>query len=103
MVTYRFHEIKPKAKTISRDLLKYFKELNLQPLNIRPHMICQFNGKDDSPACILYYGENRSQIKIDKDKLSSVVYKGKPVFNVSGNGWGTGLSIMLNLSSEYDY
>ena len=43
----------------------------------------------------LYYGDNRNQLNIDREKLLSIKYMEQQVFSVGGNGYGTGLSIKL--------
>jgi hypothetical protein len=51
---------------------------------------------------LLYKESDYNTIKKDMTKLNKIEFLNKPIFIVSGNGYGTGISVNLNLSSQYD-
>lgn len=102
MKTYRFEEIKPKVKHLSTGFKKFIKENEIEPEWIKEISTRHAYDNSDFTSWHLFFGENKEKINEARTKLASFIYKDKPVFNVSGNGWGTGLTIMLNLSSNYD-
>jgi hypothetical protein len=102
MKTYRFEQIKPNIKNLNRSFNKFLSDNKITPEWIKPLSTKKAYDDSDFTSWHLFYGNKKEQMKVDKDLLSSFIYKDKPVFNISGNGWGTGLSIMLTLSSNHD-
>ena len=102
MKTYRFEEIKPNVKNLNRSFNKFLLDNKISPEWIKTGSTRYAYDDSDFTSWHLFYGDKREQMKIAKELLSSFIHKDKPVFNVSGNGWGTGLSIMLALSSNHD-
>ncbi len=100
--TYRFEEIKPRIKYLSKNFKKLLKENDIKPEITRALSTRYAYDNSDFTSWILYFGENKEKMNEARTKLASFIYEDKPVFNISGNGWGTGLTIMLNLSSKYD-
>ncbi len=81
-----------------------FKKLGLNYLKIIPSITRYEYDDSDFVSWHLYYGDiSNNIINNDKEILLSILDKlGRPVFNVSGNGYGTGLSIMLPLGKRFD-
>jgi hypothetical protein len=102
MKTYRFEEINSNMENLNKSFKDFLLENGITPEWIKETMTRYEYNDSDFIGWHLFYGDKKEQIKVDKDLLLSFIYKEKSVFNVSGNGWGTGLSIMLNLSSNYD-
>lgn len=102
MKTYRFEEIKPRVKHLSKAFKRFIKGSGLEPIWVKEISTRYAFDDSDFTSWHLFFGEDR--IKIDEARviLTSFIYKDKPIFSVSGNGWGTGLSVMLNLSSKFD-
>lgn len=102
MKDYRFEQIKPNIKNLDKGFKKFLVENDITPEWIKSSCTRYEYDDSDYTAWHLFYGENKEQMGKDREILSSVIFKDKQVFNVSGNGWGTGLSVMLNLSSNHD-
>ena len=102
METYRFEQIKPNIENLNRSFNEFLSDNKITPEWIKASMTKKAYDNSDFTSWHLFYGDKKEQMKVAKDLLSSFIYKDKPVFNVSGNGWGTGLSIMLTLSSNHD-
>lgn len=78
-----------------------FKKFNLKPGKINSYITKKEYDSSDFVAWVLLY-DNKTQLKSDIDKLNSVYFGteevSNKVFNVSGNGYGNGISLMFNLS-----
>lgn len=71
------------------------KILKLLEENSIPHNTIKWLFKNNS-GCHLQYPTLKSrEIRVIRTKLESLESRGKPIFNVSGNGWGTGICLML--------
>lgn len=102
MKQYRFEQIKPKVIHISTGFKEFLKENGIKPLKIFEGSTRYAYDSSDFTSWHLFFGEDKEKLKEARTILASFEYKDKPIFSVTGNGWGTGLSIMLNLSSNYD-
>ena len=98
---YLFESLYPKRKHYTKGFRKLLKELNINPKNIYNSCTRDPYNNSDNTAWILFYGSNKEQLIIDKGKLNDIEFNGQKVFNVSGNGFGTGLSILLNYNKCY--
>jgi hypothetical protein len=83
-----------------------FKKLNLNPSKINSHMTKKEYDSSDFVAWVLLY-DNNKELKLDMEKVNSVYFGTEEVshkvFNVSGNGYGNGISLIFNLNLKlYD-
>lgn len=92
---YLFESKYPKRKHFTSGFLKLCKELKIGA-DIK--LSCNRYEYDDSDntAWILFFGENKKELEKTREHLQNIEYNNQKVFNVSGNGYGTGLSVMLN-------
>lgn len=77
-------------------ITELFDKNNLKFKTLSAHCTKYEYDDSDFTAFVLFYGEDDYSMQRDKDILNSITYEDKPVFGVSGNGWGTGLSVTLN-------
>lgn len=54
-----------------------------------------YDNSDYSSWVLDYTDVSHKEIKADMRKLESIKIFGKSIFNVSGNGYGTGISLMM--------
>lgn len=97
---YLFRTKYPKWKNYTKGFKKLLVELDIKA---ELKLSCTRYEYDDSDntSWVLLYGKKTSQIQIDRGKLMDIECDGQKVFNVSGNGYGTGLSIMLNYNKRF--
>lgn len=79
-----------------------FNDIGLKPSKINSHMTKKEFDSSDFVAWVLLYDENKKQLNIDMNKLNNLYFGTEEVyhkvFNVSGNGYGNGISLMFNLN-----
>lgn len=103
MKTYRIEEFLAKADSIDVSARTIFRELGIAPLLISSSVTRIEYDDSDFTAWTLFYGLNKTkEMKKDTLLLLDMKVGEKPIFSVSGNGFGTGLSITSNLASKYD-
>ena len=73
---------------MKEQILKSLSTLNIKPTKINWLFL------DNSGAVLLF--DNKDEIKTAKERLNTLESNGKLIYNVSGNGWGTGISLMKN-------
>lgn len=97
---YLFESKYPKRTHYTSGFKKLLKDLKVD-CDLR--LSCTRDAYDDSDntAWILLFGKNRQELDRVRDLLLKVEYRKQKVFSVSGNGYGTGLSVMLNYNKEY--
>lgn len=101
---YRIEDFNDKTiKHMDSFMRNFFQDLKIEPIKITSSVTRFEHDDSDFTSWVLYYGKNMySTMQEDKQKLLNIVFKNKPVFSVTGNGYGTGLSIGLNLGEKYD-
>jgi len=82
---------------LSSFVLNLFKDQKIEPKHINCHNTRFAYDNSDFTSFVLIYENRVDLMKKNKNKLNSILYKEKPIFSVSGNGWGTGLSVTLNI------
>ena len=76
------------------------KELEIKN-EIKPFCTRYEYDSSDYIAWVIFPINNKEELKKIRDILLSIEYQEQKLFNVSGNGWGTGLSVMLNYNKYY--
>lgn len=100
---YRIEEYLKNVKSIDNSARKLFKNLNLRFLKITSSVTRYEYDDSDFTAWTLFYGVGKGkEMKEDILSLLDLKVGEKPIFSVSGNGFGTGISITSNLASKYD-
>lgn len=103
MKKYRIEEFLVNLTNIDLGARIIFRDLGLSPLLISPSVTREEYDSSDFTAWTLFYGQNKTkEMKKDTLLLLAIEIGKKPIFNVSGNGFGTGLLITSNLASKYD-
>lgn len=98
---YLFASKYPKRKNFTKGFIKLCKDLNINS-EVKTSITRYAYDNSDNTAWILNFGEDKKELNSAKDKLNSIEYREQKVFNVSGNGFGTGLSIMLNYNKYWN-
>lgn len=89
---YYFQDKYPKYKNFDKGFRELFKDVS----DIRSG-ITRFEYDDaDYTNWTLIFGEDKEKLKEVEQRLEDIKIRNNKVFNISGNGWGTGLSVMLN-------
>ncbi len=103
MKKYRIEEFFDNVTSIDQAALSIFRKLNINPISISSSVTRKQFDDSDFTAWTLFYGLNKTkEMKEDTLLLLDLKVGEKSIFNVSGNGFGTGLSITSNLVSKYD-
>lgn len=101
-IIYRIEDVYGHIINMDEFIKVKFSELNLTFNNIVSSITRRPYDPTDFTCWILSYS-NIYDMKNDKEKLLNIVDSiDKPIFNVSGNGYGTGLCVMLPLSKNFD-
>ena len=99
---YLFQKKYPKRKNFNEGFLKLCKELKINA-DIRSFCTRRAYDNSDYTGWSLLFRTKQGtspqkELERVKELLNNIEYKDQKVFNVSGNGWGTGLSVMLNIN-----
>ena len=102
MKKYRIEEYLDNVTSINESVIELFRSLNINPSIIFPSVKSGLNDSDFTAWSLFYGADKAKEIKEDIIKLLEIKVKDKPIFSVSGNGFGTGLSVTSNLGTKYD-
>ena len=94
MPFYIFESKYPDSKNFTEDFKEILKELNIQGELLLSATRYAYNNSDNT-SWILNY-KDKELLEIDREKLLKIKYEDKDVFNISGNGYGTGLYVTLD-------
>jgi hypothetical protein len=100
---YLFESKYPKRVHFTTGFKKLLSDLKIEGDLYKSVTRYEYDNSDNT-AWVLYYGESkeaRNRVIEVRNILHSIEYRKQKVFNVSGNGYGTGVSIMLNYNNFY--
>ncbi len=97
---YLFESKYPRRKNFTKGFLKLCKDLKVKA-DIRFSCTRYAYDSSDNTAWVLLFGGDKKELERVRSLLYDIEYDNQKVFNVSGNGYGTGLSIMLNYNKFY--
>lgn len=98
---YLFESKYPKRNHFTIGFKKLLKELGIKA-DLRLSVTRYAYDSSDNVNWVLLYGEDKERLEQDKQKLENIKYKEDPVFNITGNGYGTGFSVGLNINKYYN-
>ena len=97
---YLFESKFPKRTNFTEGFIKLCKELDIK-CEIKASCTRYAYDNSDNTVWILFFGnDNEARIKAT-ELLLEIEYDEQKVFNVSGNGYGTGLTVMLKFNKFY--
>ncbi|MBE7661501.1 hypothetical protein [Tenacibaculum finnmarkense] len=94
MYFYYFQSKFPKRKNFTEGFKKIIKKINVKGELILSATRYAFDDSDNT-NWILNYNDKEKLLK-DKEALLMIKYRKVPIFNVTGNGYGTGICVSLN-------
>ena len=97
---YLFESKYPKRINFTEGFKKLLKDLKID-CDLHLSATRYAYDSSDNTAWVLFFGENKKELEKTRELLNNIEYDNQKVFNVSGNGWGTGLSVMLNYNKFY--
>lgn len=98
---YLFESKYPKRTHFTTGFKKLLKELKIKA-DLRLSVTRYAYDSSDNTNWVLFYGEDSEHLKQDKQKLENIKYRGDSIFNITGNGYGTGFSVGLNMNKHYN-
>jgi hypothetical protein len=97
---YLFESKYPRRKNFTEGFLKLCKDLKVKA-NITLSITRYAYDSSDNTAWVLFFGDDIKELERVREQLYNIEYNNQKVFNISGNGYGTGLSVMLNYNKFY--
>jgi len=91
---YIFESKYPDSKNFTEDFKEILKEIDIQGELLLSATRYAYDNSDNTSWVLNY--KDKELLEIDREKLSKITYEDKEVFNISGNGWGTGLYVSLD-------
>jgi len=91
---YIFESKYPDAKNFTERFKELLKELDIQGELLLSATRYAYDNSDNTNWILNY--KDKELLKKDREKLLGVKYGDKEVFDISGNGWGTGIYVSLN-------
>lgn len=97
---YLFESKYPKRKNFTQGFKKLLRDLKIN-CDLRLSATRYAYDSSDNTAWVLFFGENKKELEKARELLQNIEYNSQKVFNISGNGYGTGLSVLLNYNKFY--
>lgn len=97
---YLFESKYPQRKNYTKGFKKLLEDLKIS-CGLIPSCTRYAYDNSDNTDWVLFFGDEKENLNKVKEQLRDIEYDGQKVFNVSGNGYGTGLSVMLNYNKFY--
>lgn len=97
---YLFESKFPKRTNFTEGFIKLCKELDIK-YEIKVSCTRYAYDNSDNTVWILFFGDDIEERIKATELLLNVEYDEQKVFSVSGNGYGTGLTVMLKFNKFY--
>lgn len=96
---YLFESKFPRTVNFTKRFKKLLKENKIE-CDLRTNGTRFEYDSSDNIGWVLLFAE-KDELNLAREKLTNFEYDAQKLFNVSGNGWETGLNVMLNFNKYY--